>query len=125
MKNLFILIAVLMGTIASAQDKNIHKLETSVFSDSLKAKKVQLVDVRTPEEFAAGHIDGAVNINYLDSQAFSNGIQQLDKNQPVYLYCRSGNRSGKSADTLAVKGFTKIYDLTGGYMGWAEKFGEQ
>lgn len=68
-----------------------------------------LVDVRTPEEFAAGHISGAVNIplGQLDGRMGELGR----KDAPLVLYCRSGNRSGQAARMLASAGYTSVHDL--------------
>jgi rhodanese-related sulfurtransferase len=78
---------------------------------------VQLVDVRTPEEYHDGHIDGFQNIDFL-SDTFQDDIEKLDKTKPVIVYCRSGKRSAKSAKILKDHGFVKIYDLKGGIQQW-------
>jgi len=81
---------------------------------------VQLVDVRTPEEYKEGYIENFQNINYL-SDDFETEILKLDKSKPVIVYCKSGNRSGKCAAKLKEKGFVKIYDLDGGIAKWKFK----
>lgn len=78
---------------------------------------VQLVDVRTPEEFEEGHIKGFQNIDFM-SDTFKEDIEKLDKTKPVIVYCRSGGRSGKSCKIMEEKGFVKIYDLEGGIEKW-------
>jgi rhodanese-related sulfurtransferase len=78
---------------------------------------VQLVDVRTPEEFEEGHIKGFQNIDFM-SDTFQEDIEKLDKTKPVIVYCKSGNRSGKSCEIMKEKGFVKIYDLEGGIEKW-------
>ncbi|WP_338038988.1 rhodanese-like domain-containing protein [Maribacter litopenaei] len=98
--------------------------ETSSFSDkneyaeAISGKKVQLVDVRTPAEYNGGHIKKAINIDFFNASHFKNAFEKLDKNQPVYVYCRSGARSQKAARKLVGMGFTEIYDLRGGYNSW-------
>ena len=82
-------------------------------------ESVQLVDVRTVEEFVSGHIKGAQNIVYL-SDTWSSEIEKLDKEDPVYVYCAKGGRSAKCAQLLADAGFKKIYDLEGGVTQWKE-----
>ena len=84
---------------------------------------IQLIDVRTPEEFAEYHIEGAQNID-ISSKNFEEQIQQLDKNEPVYVYCRSGKRSNDAAQKMQKMGFQKIFDLQGGILEW-EKTGEE
>ena len=78
---------------------------------------VQLIDVRTPEEFAQGKIPGAANINILD-QSFSTLVSELDKSKPIMVYCAKGGRSGRAANELKKLGFTEIYDLKGGMGAW-------
>ncbi len=77
----------------------------------------QLVDVRTAEEYGEGHLKKAQNICVTDSD-FKENIAKLDKDQPVYLYCRSGKRSAKAAEILKEMGFKEIYDMEGGYLNW-------
>jgi len=84
-------------------------------------KNVQLIDVRTMEEYEAGHIDDALNFNIIDSETFVKQIENLNKNEPVYLYCKMGGRSSRAADILKEKGFTKICDYSGGYNDWVSE----
>lgn len=79
---------------------------------NIKSGKAYLVDVRTPDEFHGGHLLYAQNINY-SSPDFKAQISKLNKKKPVYLYCRSGNRRGKAADTLEALGFTTFYNIGG------------
>ncbi len=69
-----------------------------------------LVDVRTPEEFRTGHIPGALNI---DVQVIAQRLDELPKNKPIVLYCRSGNRSNIAARMLLRAGYSDVYDLGG------------
>lgn len=77
----------------------------------------QLVDVRTLEEFNEGHLKNAQNICVTDDD-FKQNISKLDKDKPVYLYCRSGKRSASAAKILKDLGFKEIYDMEGGYLNW-------
>ncbi|MFD2247126.1 rhodanese-like domain-containing protein [Pontibacter ruber] len=79
----------------------------------VKDKKAVLVDVRTPAEFEAGHLEGAKNADFLSGD-FAKEMQNWDKNKTYYLYCASGNRSGKAAKLMEEAGFKKIYNI-GGY----------
>ena len=106
---------------AKAQESNHLILDKNAFRDSINAKKVLLLDVRRAEEFEAGHIEQALNFNVLDSLSFRAQVEQLDPATPVYLYCRSGNRSGKAAVIMQEMGFQTLYDLKGGYLGWTEE----
>jgi len=81
---------------------------------------IQLIDVRTPEEYAEGYIKHAKNINVFDDN-FIALIYKLDKEKPVYVYCRSGKRSADASEQLEKAGFTKIYDLDGGIVKWKDE----
>ena len=81
---------------------------------------IQLIDVRTPEEFSEGHLENAQNMNYYDDD-FKQQLSVLDKNQKVYVYCKKGGRSASAAELLSEMGFTEIYDLEGGIDNWNEK----
>lgn len=94
-----------------AAPQNIEKPDEQALA-RIKAGKAYLVDVRTPEEFNGGHLQYATNINF-NSPEFKARIGKLDKNKPVYLYCRSGNRSGKAADTLKTLGFHSYHNIGG------------
>ena len=78
---------------------------------------VQLVDVRTPEEYSEGYIEGFQNIDFL-ADTFEENIKKLDKSKPVIVYCRSGKRSGRCARQMLEAGFEMIYDLEGGISKW-------
>lgn len=92
----------------------------AVDSFELQLKKqpnAQLIDVRTPDEFARGYLPGAVNYNFYDTD-FSDKLNKLDRTQPVYVYCAAGGRSGSAASRLVGLGFKEVYDLRGGYLAW-------
>jgi thioredoxin 1 len=78
----------------------------------------QLIDVRTAEEFATGHLENAQNINIYD-QDFSARIGKLDKEKAVFVYCKAGGRSADAAAQLHEMGFKQVYDLKGGFMAWS------
>ena len=104
--------------IATAQENEVITiLETQTFKDSITNKKVQLIDVRTPDEYNSGHIETAENIDFF-SEEFMIEFNKLDKEKPVYIYCKSGNRSGQSAIKLKDMGFKEIYDLKGGFLNY-------
>lgn len=76
-----------------------------------------VLDVRTPQEFNEGHLDGAVMIDFYESD-FAARISELDRDVPYLLYCRSGNRSGSAADIMKDLGFTDVTDIDGGITSW-------
>lgn len=88
-----------------------------------KSKNHQIIDVRTPTEFKEGFIEGAKNINLKDDD-FAKEITSLDKDKPVYIYCRSGHRSGIAAKKMIDLGFKEVYDLQGGILNWEQSNNE-
>lgn len=90
-----------------------------VYDAIYRDPSIQLVDVRTPEEFKGNHLKGAQNI-CVTSDDFKEKVKMLDKNKPVYVYCYKGGRSAQAAIQLKDLGFTKIYDMDGGILLWEE-----
>ena len=78
---------------------------------------VTVIDVRTPEEFAEGHLDGAVLVDF-GSPGFANEVAQLDPSLPYLVYCRSGNRSGQAVAAMQQVGFEQLWDMDGGVIAW-------
>lgn len=101
------------------QGQNITQLAPKVFEKTLDSfANKQVIDVRTPQEFGTGYIAGAKNINYYDKD-FKEQLEKLDKNEPVFVYCKVGGRSAEAAKQLDALGFTKVYELEGGMLSWA------
>ncbi len=121
--SLSLIILSILFTISSCingQNSNVTKTLLSVkeFNTKMLAEKnYQLVDVRTPEEFAGGHIDGALNLDWRGAE-FKNQMATLDKSVPVYIYCLSGGRSGEAATFMRKEGFQQVIELEGGMMKW-------
>ena len=82
-----------------------------------------VLDVRTPAEFAAGHLPGAVNID-VESSDFADRVSGLDEGESTLVYCQTGNRSGVATDKMVDLGFTELSELEGGIEAWAAA-GEQ
>ena len=99
------------------KNETVKKIDVAAFKAAISKDKVQLVDVRTPREYRQDHVENAININYF-SDDFRSKFQKLDKNKPVYIYCRSGVRSNKASKILVKLGFKKIYDLKGGFLAY-------
>ena len=110
------LLSMLFGGGYPAND-SVKVLAPDEFKAQINNKKVQLIDVRTAREFGASHIQGAKNIDFYSGQ-FKNEFNKLNKNKPVYIYCRTGSRSRHASNKLADMGFTEIYDLKGGIVRW-------
>ena len=78
-----------------------------------------IIDVRTPEEYASGHIERAINLDYY-SETFADELNQLDKEKTYLIYCRTDHRSGLALDMMAELGFWEVYNLLGGIEQWEE-----
>ncbi len=92
-------------------------MNASEFISKISEPGVVIVDVRTPEEFASGHLQGAVNID-VSSSNFDSQIAALDKNSTYAIYCRSGNRSTVASGKMSDAGFTNLFNFNKG--GFAE-----
>jgi phage shock protein E len=92
-------------------------LAASDFATAMKQPGTVVLDVRTPAEFAEGHLPQAKNIDF-ESADFASQIASLDKNAPYAVYCRSGNRSGSALEQMRAAGFTRTYDLADGIVAW-------
>ena len=116
-KVLYVLFA---ATILVSCGTNINKGYNSVDADSfaeiIANEQVQLIDSRTPEEFNAGHIPGAVNIN-IDDDNFRAKVNELDKSRPIAVYCRGGRRSKEAADIMVGCGYD-VTELSEGIISW-------
>jgi rhodanese-related sulfurtransferase len=93
-------------------------LSVTEFSAKTAESGVVTLDVRTPGEFAEGHIEGARLIDF-QSGNFENEIATLDKNATYAVYCRSGNRSGQAVKVMQDAGFTNVFNMNGGVIEWA------
>lgn len=113
---LFMAAALFIPVFAFAEIKN----EDAVKVDELiKSGKYTVIDVRTKEEYNAGHIQEALNFDYYNDN-FEKTIETelKDKNKPYIIYCRSGRRSLYAADTLEKLGFTNVTNMKGGILAW-------
>lgn len=105
---------------SQSNQQEIKVVSTEETKILLDLKDVQLIDVRTKEEYDSGHLEKAQNIDF-NSPTFDAQISGLDKDKPVVLYCKSGGRSAKSAQKMHDAGFKNIYDLEGGFLNWQSK----
>lgn len=122
MKFRIAILALLVFSLTSClktKTEGVVVLNPANFEQKMQNDDVQLVDVRTPEEFAEGHLPNAININ-INGSSFDSEIAKLDKAKPIMVYCRSGVRSAKAAASLKSKDFKNISDLSGGIISWKE-----
>ena len=88
----------------------------------IASKKVVVLDVRTPAEFARGHIAGATNLDF-HAPDFRSKLEKLDKNRPYLVHCAVGGRSAQACKMMNQLDFKSLYDLKGGMTAW-EKAGQ-
>jgi len=118
MKKVFALIASVLLLAGCSSSTGAIDLGVSEFSTKVAEAGVITLDVRTPIEFAEGHIEGARLIDF-QSGNFENEIAALDKNATYAVYCRSGNRSGQAVKVMQDAGFANVFNMNGGVIDWA------
>ena len=114
MKQFFVVCLFLVS--CTQQQPQLQLVEKETF-ELLMKQEVQLIDVRTSEEFHSGTIGDAQNIDF-NAPDFKAQLSKLDKNKPVLVFCAVGGRSAGASKVLESLGFKEIYDLKGGYRGW-------
>lgn len=118
----FLLLSLLIG-LAACQTANetagtFEEIAPNAFAQKMKEDGVFLLDVRTVEEYAEGHLEGAQQYDYYETESFKSMLNGLDKSKTYLIYCRSGSRSGNAMDMMKGLGFTKVYNLDGGILAW-------
>ena len=96
------------------------KEASSLIKNNKNNPNFVILDVRTAKEFASGHIEDAINIDYY-SRTFLDDLDRLDKVKTYLVYCRSGSRSTKAFNLMKELGFQKVYGLEGGIMRWQKE----
>lgn len=121
MKKLLLVFFLAITTIYcnAQQNKGVELVKPAEFAQKLNSGEGQLIDVRTPKEYKSGYIKGAVNMHLYDND-FEQRIDTLDKNKPVYVYCKVGGRSAEAVTIMKNKGFRHIIELDGGMDAWNE-----
>ena len=92
-------------------------IDAEKFEQMTKQTGVVILDVRTAQEYAQGHIHGAVNLD-VNATDFAQKVAQLDKNTTYLVHCRSGTRSVRACNEMAGLEFPKLYNLQGGFVAW-------
>lgn len=120
MRRILVLVAALLGVAllagcgSSSGTTAVQTVDPATWLATASKPGVVVVDVRTPAEYAAGHIQGAVNID-VEAPTFDSAISTLDRNATYVVYCHSGRRSSIATDAMAKAGFTHVYNLSGGF----------
>lgn len=105
---------------ACAQEEGFQSVDADEFEKIIHSGGMQLVDVRRVDEYAAGHIPGAVLIDVTRDDFLERAIATLDRGKPVAVYCRSGKRSAVAARLLVKNGY-RVVNLRGGWLEWSGK----
>lgn len=103
--------------LGGCKSTSIENADVNQFETLVNTQDVQVLDVRTAEEFSDGFIPGAINIDVYQPDFLEQVVTTIDKKQPVAIYCRSGKRSMMAAQQL-VKAHYKVINLDGGIMAW-------
>ena len=126
---LFIIVALSLSIFACKSDSNsapsgtvtlnddMKKLDKDAFVKGYASSGAVLVDLRFPQEFERGHLEGAININFFDPD-FKHKLLELDKDKTYYLYDKSDQSTFRAMKFMEENGFTKVYILKGGYRDW-------
>jgi phage shock protein E len=118
------LVLSLVATISLAAGTRFPELTVDQSRELIQKRtgdsKFVIVDVRTPEEFAEGHLSGAVNLNVMGPD-FERQLSALDRGKTYLVYCRTGNRSAKAIQTMERLGFRSVYHMFEGIVGWQKK----
>lgn len=123
MRNILsVLLLCAFTCLAACKNKDVNEINATLPVDQYEQKmnsmpNMQLVDVRTTEEYNAGHLKNARNIN-INARDFDEQIASLNKKRPVFVYCLSGGRSSTAATKMKELGFKEIYNMDGGIMKW-------
>ncbi len=123
--SLFILLlAILLPLQSLAKSRIIETISPRQVADLISQRNGDpnfiILDIRTPAEFKAGHLQGAVLLDYY-SKTYLNELKRMNKTKTYLIYCRSGNRSGKSLGLIKIMGFQSVYNMDQGIIGWFKK----
>ncbi|WP_251130391.1 rhodanese-like domain-containing protein [Exiguobacterium sp. s16] len=116
---LSILVLVTIGIVLfTSKETRITKIDVETLQNRLENEEITLLDVREVDEYEGGHIEGAVNAPL---SSLNETELPYPKDEPIYVICRSGNRSAQAAQLLKERGYTEIYDVSGGMIAWEQK----
>ena len=119
MKKIIICLLAVLSLNTACGQKGYEDVDVNGFAKLIADPSVVVFDVRTSEEFAEGHIEGAINIDYKQGDFMEKSKAALPKDRTIAVYCRSGRRSAGAAEQLAAEGY-KLVSLKGGIIAWKE-----
>jgi len=108
---------------AQAPVQQIQEIDVIQLSEKIKSNSGNILDVRTPGEFAQGHLDNSFHLSLQELSAFGQQAAEkmpFGKEDEIFIICRSGNRSAAAANILSSLGYTNVYNVRGGIMAWVQ-----
>jgi thioredoxin 1 len=120
MKRIFLTFILLASLMIEMKAQMIQNVDAIKFKELITTEDAILLDVRTPQEYSRGHIQGSTSINISDPE-FASKISLLQKDKTILIYCMSGGRSSAAANYMVKMGFPKIYNLQQGIMDWSQQ----
>lgn len=123
MKKIMMIVSILvLATVGivlfTSNESGIAKIDVETLQNRLENEEITLLDVRESTEYEGGHIEGAVNAPL---SSLSEIELPYPKDEPIFVICRSGNRSAQAAKLLQERGYTEIYDVSGGMIAWEQQ----
>lgn len=115
---LLVVVAACSGTAVATEHSLVSATEANELVQDPPAGVV-ILDIRTPEEYAEGHLEDSIMIDFYAAD-FQDRLDELDKTVPYLVYCRSGNRSATAVGMMEDLEFLEIYEMDGGIVAWAE-----
>ncbi|AZQ44935.1 rhodanese-like domain-containing protein [Nonlabens ponticola] len=111
-------IAFIIALVSCSKDAaTVTQISVEEAETLIELDDVQLIDVRSAVQYDKKRLDGAINID-VEDERFNRLLENMDKDEPVLLYCNQGNKSARCSQILEDRGFTKIYDIDGGLAKW-------
>lgn len=120
MRTVFFLLLLVTAFVSCTTAQQKDEITTTELKALLAKKEILLVDIRTPEEYEQGFIETAKFVNFYDETFLDDIKKIIKKDQPVYLYCRSGGRSGQATEMLKAEGYKPV-NVVGGFNQWKEE----
>ena len=117
-RNFIILYIILFSSCQNTQEEKFRNIDIIKFYETVSASNITILDVRTSQERAHGYINNSTHIDFYDD-SFLDKVNLLNKENPIYIYCKVGGRSTKVSEKISELGFKEIYNLEGGFISWS------
>jgi rhodanese-related sulfurtransferase len=118
MTNAFLPVLFLLCISCNAQQPATAKMKPEDFEKAISFPAIQVLDVRTADEYKSGHIKNSLQADWANQQQFNDRVQHIDREKPVYIYCLAGGRSNAAANWMRSNGYKNVIELEGGINAW-------